>query len=65
MTLSTMSFIVTGRVIDRVVHIRVTMVPTHTTKDERGLVVTYNIRTKFLNPIIYWFMVKVLKYKDA
>lgn len=67
MTLSTMSFIVSGRdkVTNHVIHVHVVMTPKPMTKDEGLLDIKYKVSFKTLSPLVYWFMVKVLKYKDA
>lgn len=66
MTISTMSFIVTGhdKVSHRVVHVRVVMTPVEQQKDESILDLRYKVRARTLSPIVYWFMIRVLKYKD-
>lgn len=67
MTLSTLSFIVSGRdkVTNHVIHVRVVMTPTGTGGGEGGLDIKYKVSFKTLSPLVYWFMVKVLKYKNA
>lgn len=65
MTLSTMSFIVSGhdKISHRVVHVRVVMTPKVTQKVRWQDAITYTMRAKILSPIVYWFMIRVLKYK--
>lgn len=66
MTLSTTSFIVTGhdKITHHVVHVRVVMTPVKTQKGERWQDIRYKVRAKILSPIVYWFMTRVLKYKE-
>jgi hypothetical protein len=65
MTLSTMSFIVTGhdKITHHVVHVRVVMTPKKRKKGESILDIRYKVRAKTLSPVVYWFMVRILKYK--
>ena len=65
MKLETLSFIVTGydKVTHRVVHVHVTMTPKESQKGESILDMRYKVRAKTLSPIVYWFMVRILKYK--
>jgi len=48
------------------VHVHVVMTPTGTCKDEGsiGMNVRYKVRAKTVSSLIYWFMIRVLKYKD-
>ena len=68
MTISTMSFIVTGhdKSTHRIVHVHVVMTPAETQPltGDVGLDIRYKITAKIVNPIVYWFMIRVLKYKD-
>jgi hypothetical protein len=65
MTLSTMSFIVTGhdKITHRVVHVHIVMTPKESQKGESILAVRYKVRARTLSPLVYWFMIRVLKYK--
>lgn len=69
MTLSTMSFIVTGRdkITGRATYVHVTMTPSDTQPQtgDSVLDIRYKIRANTVSPLIYWFMTRVLKYKGA
>ena len=68
MTLSTSSFIVTGhdKVTGRATYVHVTMTPSDTQPQtgDSVLAIRYKIRANTVSPLVYWFMVKVFKYKD-
>jgi len=68
MTLGRSSFLISGHDKDthRMVHVHVVMTPTGTCKDEGsiGMNVRYKVRAKTVSSLIYWFMIRVLKYKD-
>lgn len=67
MTLSTSSFILTGhdKVTGRATYVHVTMTPSDTQPQtgDSVLDIRYKVTAKFVNPLVYWFMVKVLKYE--
>lgn len=68
MTLSTMSFIVTGhdKVTGRVAHVHVTLRPSDTQPQtgDSVLDIRYKVKANTVSPLIYWFMVRILKYKE-
>lgn len=67
MKLLTSSFIVNGhdKITHHVVHVHVVMAPAETQPQtgDVGLDIRYKVRARTLSPIVYWFMVKVLKYE--
>lgn len=67
MKLSTSSFIVNGhdKITHHVVHVHVVMAPAETQPQtgDVGLDIRYKVTAKFVNPLAYWFMVRILKYE--
>lgn len=65
MNLATISCVYIGydQTKHRTVHLYVKMTPAPMTRSDQGFVITYKTTIKRLSTIVYWFMVKILRYR--